>query len=179
MQMTRGWIEEGGEFVSEAKANLSASIGRLKNDMYNLKGKSTLAKRDVESILLWERHRKGMPLDPDDYEVLSNYITKFDKTKIWHEAFDKMESMTKEYYISLLRKGESLTKPPRINISTIHGSKGGEADNVVLVTDMAASTWEASNLMPDSEHRVWYVGATRTKHSLNIVMPRGRYYYQL
>lgn len=39
MQMTRGWIEEAGEFTVAAKNNLSASVGRWKNDVYNLKGK--------------------------------------------------------------------------------------------------------------------------------------------
>jgi len=36
MQMTRGWIEEGGEFVEDAYKNLKISIGRWKNDVYNL-----------------------------------------------------------------------------------------------------------------------------------------------
>lgn len=36
MQMTRGWIEEAGEFEEEAKNNLNASIGRWKNDLYGL-----------------------------------------------------------------------------------------------------------------------------------------------
>lgn len=36
MQMTRGWIEEAGEFEIEAKNNLFASIGRWKNEEYNL-----------------------------------------------------------------------------------------------------------------------------------------------
>lgn len=36
MQMTRGWIEEAGEFEEAAKNNLMASIGRWKNDVYNL-----------------------------------------------------------------------------------------------------------------------------------------------
>lgn len=39
MQMTRGWIEEAGEFEVEAKNNLNASIGRWKNDEYNLTAK--------------------------------------------------------------------------------------------------------------------------------------------
>lgn len=39
MQMTRGWIEEAGEFEEEATNNLAASIGRWKNDVYNLPGK--------------------------------------------------------------------------------------------------------------------------------------------
>lgn len=36
MEFTRGWIEEAGEFESAAKNNLAASIGRWKNDEYNL-----------------------------------------------------------------------------------------------------------------------------------------------
>lgn len=39
MQMTRGWIEEGGEVAEAAKANLKLSIGRWKNKDYGLKGK--------------------------------------------------------------------------------------------------------------------------------------------
>lgn len=39
MQMTRGFIEEAGEFELECKNNLQASIGRWKNDLYKLKGK--------------------------------------------------------------------------------------------------------------------------------------------
>lgn len=39
MQMTRGWIEEAGEVAEAAKENLALSIGRWKNDVYNLKGK--------------------------------------------------------------------------------------------------------------------------------------------
>lgn len=36
MQMTRGWIEEAGEFDEAAKTNLQASIGRWKNNEYGL-----------------------------------------------------------------------------------------------------------------------------------------------
>lgn len=36
MEFTRGWIEEAGEFEIAAKNNLAASIGRWKNDEYNL-----------------------------------------------------------------------------------------------------------------------------------------------
>lgn len=39
MQMTRGWIEEGGEIAEAAKANLWLSIGRWKNEEYHLKKK--------------------------------------------------------------------------------------------------------------------------------------------
>lgn len=36
VQMTRGWIEEAGEFEESAKDNLFISCGRWKNDVYNL-----------------------------------------------------------------------------------------------------------------------------------------------
>lgn len=39
IQMTRGWCEEVGEFHPKAKAMLQATIGRWKNDLYNLPGK--------------------------------------------------------------------------------------------------------------------------------------------
>lgn len=39
IQMTRGWIEEAGEISPKAKAMLQATIGRWKNDFYNLPGK--------------------------------------------------------------------------------------------------------------------------------------------
>jgi phage terminase large subunit len=39
MQMTRGWIEEGGEVAEAAKNNLWLSIGRWRNEEYQLKKK--------------------------------------------------------------------------------------------------------------------------------------------
>ncbi len=39
VQMTRGWCEEVGEFHPKAKAMLQATIGRWRNDEYNLPGK--------------------------------------------------------------------------------------------------------------------------------------------
>jgi len=39
MQMTRGWIEEAGEFEKSAKTNLNITVGRWLNDKYKLKGK--------------------------------------------------------------------------------------------------------------------------------------------
>lgn len=42
IQMTRGWIEEVGEIDKKAKDMLQATIGRWKNDVYNLQGKLLL-----------------------------------------------------------------------------------------------------------------------------------------
>ncbi len=42
MQFTRGWIEETGQIKDKAIVNLMASVGRWKNDEYNLKRKVLL-----------------------------------------------------------------------------------------------------------------------------------------
>ena len=52
---------------------------------------------------------------------------------------------------------------------TIHGAKGGEADNVMLLTDLSKKTDEAYWLNKDEERRVFYVGMTRAKQSLNVI----------
>jgi len=90
---------------------------------------------------------------------------------IWHEAMDKIPETDRAYIIAMLRRGEKFNAEPRITVSTIHGSKGGEADNVVLFTDLspAADTQMRNN--PDDMHRVFYVGVTRTKNNLYIVEP--------
>lgn len=62
MQMTRGWIEEAGEFTVAAKNNLSASVGRWKNDVYNLKGKVLQTCNPSKNYLYsdyYKKHRDG------------------------------------------------------------------------------------------------------------------------
>jgi DNA helicase-2/ATP-dependent DNA helicase PcrA len=83
----------------------------------------------------------------------------------------------REYLRSCLRNGEKFSNKPRISISTIHQSKGGEADNVVLTTDMGRLSWENSHT--DEENRVWYVALTRAKENLFVVRPRNLMHYQL
>ena len=90
---------------------------------------------------------------------------------IWHEAFDRVGVQEREYLISCLRKEEKITSP-RIKLSTIHAAKGGECDNVVLLTDVANSTWKELGKNPENENRTFYVAVTRTKQNLHVVMPR-------
>lgn len=92
--------------------------------------------------------------------------------KVWHEALDRIPDGEREYFLSALRRGEKLLKEPRIKISTIHGVKGGEADNVCIITDMAQRTFNEYHKSPDPEHRCWYVAVTRARESLYIVQPK-------
>jgi len=99
--------------------------------------------------------------------------------KSWDIALDKLSMQEREYFLTALRRGEKFLADPRIKISTIHGAKGGEAENVVIQTDMAWRTWNEFEKMPDDEHRVWYVAVTRAKERLVIVTPQTTQCYDI
>lgn len=120
---------------------------------------------------------------PDDKQLdlidLVNWTGLINDREIWHEALDKISPEDREYYIAARRRNESLVGEPRIRVSTIHGAKGGEADHVVLFTDMSARTFRGMSENYDDEVRVFYVGITRARETLHVVQPRTQYYFTL
>jgi DNA helicase-2/ATP-dependent DNA helicase PcrA len=114
--------------------------------------------------------------EADKNEPLSIYDLRRDygllTDKIWHFALDRLSDEERIYFLTALKNGEKLTKEPRIKISTIHSVKGGEADNVIICTDMASRTWQEYQTNEDDEARVWYVAVTRAKKNLFILSPR-------
>lgn len=102
MQMTRGWIEEGGEVPENAKSNLWLSIGRWKNEEYNLKKKMLVTanpkkgwmKRDFVdpyakgALAPARRYIQAFPTDnpylPADYvDTLRNERDKVRRQRLW------------------------------------------------------------------------------------------------
>ena len=95
----------------------------------------------------------------------------YDKNIPWYDEFtsDYEECL---YIREMLSNGEQLRKNPRVKLSTIHSAKGGEADNVLLILDNTKTIRDAlekNSDKQDEEHRVWYVGVTRTKQNLYIM----------
>ena len=76
------------------------------------------------------------------------------------------------YYLQALDVTGQLDTKPRINLSTIHKSKGGECDNVILVTDLSRANQDEMEVDSDDTNRVFYVGVTRAKQSLHIINPQ-------
>jgi DNA helicase II / ATP-dependent DNA helicase PcrA len=174
---------------------------------YECQGMSPRKSEALLAIRSWEKLRKGEFIQADQLKLVYAHMSKrmvdhghlslktltedmvnmdllHDKyglqTKaIWHTALDRISDEEKEYFLAALRQGESLTGDPRISISTIHGSKGGEADNVLLITDMSPKTYVGYQENQDDELRVFYVAATRTKKNLHIITPRTQRYFDL
>jgi len=69
-----------------------------------------------------------------------------------------------EYYDRVVANGYELEAEKVPIITTIHGSKGREAEGVVVMSEMGSRCWED----PDTEHRVAYVAATRTRGDVTI-----------
>ena len=93
-------------------------------------------------------------------------------TDVWYKAFAGLDPMTENYIRNMLANKEKISQTPRITLSTIHGAKGGEADNVLLLPDITKSAADQNDVEPDELHRLFYVAVTRAKKSLHILEPR-------
>ena len=156
---------------------------------YLVNNRSSLESEETRAITSWEKLRKGNSISVYDAKNLIQFLNVKIKLKPqnlhaiedlgfpeevrqydWMRMLKGIAPDEREYLRSCLRNGEKFNDKPRINISTIHQSKGCEADNLVLLTDMNSMSWK--NLGNDEENRVWYVAITRAKENLFIVRPR-------
>lgn len=65
-----------------------------------------------------------------------------------------------------------IVNEPQISLTTYHGSKGRQADHVILMTDCYRRAYEYAMRHPDDERRVSYVGVTRAREKLTIIAPK-------
>ena len=137
-----------------------------------------------------EGHRRGfgarskplLGIPSDGFVSMSEAQDKFgliqNGSSRWHQALSRIDLDTKNYVLNALRRKDNV-RNPRIKVSTIHSMKGGEADNIVLVPDLSYAAHKSYQRDPAIEHRVFYVGATRAKKSLHVIMPQTRWSYDI
>lgn len=146
------------------------------NVPYTIDGETITTDKDFEAIAEWEHIRRAGGMSKKQ-EYMFSRIRKpgTDISQPWYEVFDW--TTEKILYTRDRIANKQIKAVPKINISTIHKVKGGEVDNVILLTDVARKTALTLDLMPDSEHRVFYVGITRAKKSVTIVKPQTNRFY--
>ena len=169
--------------------------------LFERNGVPSLSPQIAASVVAWERLRQGQQIigeqvatiyryldtsavarghktfrsgDPTALYTMDDLKTHFGLLTdvIWHEALVKISEETREYLIALLRRKTKLSQRPRIRLSTIHGAKGGEADHVLLLMDLSPKFAKEYARNPDNVHRLFYVGITRAKQSLHLVLPK-------
>ena len=161
----------------------------------------SIAPNALKAVIDWERLRKGLSLGLLDVQNLYKYlgttalarghrnfkgdvdVLEYDlpalskhygllTDAVWHEALTKISEEKREYLRAILRRGHKLSEFNRIKLSTIHGAKGGEADNVVVLMDLSPKFAKDYAIDSDSVNRLLYVAITRTKKTLHLVMPK-------
>ena len=154
---------------------------------FQIKGRKSFKATLFRSILNYTRWQKGellslsevkdiiectgMDFTPTEEKMYDLADLTYDKTVNWFDVFvgDYEECL---YIRKILSSGEKLSKDARVQLSTIHSAKGGEATNVLLILDNTKTIREAvdkSLEKEDEENRVWYVGVTRTSQNLYIM----------
>jgi len=139
---------------------------------------------DCANLLKFIKVRNPKSLDILDFdvsithEVLKKHFPDLPEGH-WYDVFNLLSVKEISYIRAMLRRGEKITKQPRIRLSTIHAAKGGEATNVVLLTDITNRVYKTYQNNPDDENRVFYVGLTRTKENLYLIEPKTTRCFQL
>lgn len=84
----------------------------------------------------------------------------------WRDVVD-VPPQYMHYYESV-----DMEREPTVVVSTIHAAKGKEAERVILLTDQTPRVMESMNTISgaDDEHRCMYVGVTRTKSRLDVIL---------
>ena len=173
---------KGFYFENKFKKSFEKDIQEAAIDWHQLLKGQFLNYKQLENIAKYmgpgHWHKKKMKgMVKESYYKIDQLIKDYGlqvKTD-WFHAFDDCSTNRKEYIRAMRRNGESLKDNPRIHLSTIHSVKGGEKQNVVLLTDLTHNTNKAYEKNPDDENRLFYVGATRAKENLHIIQPKDDY----
>jgi superfamily I DNA/RNA helicase len=81
----------------------------------------------------------------------------------------KVKPSTQQILLSSIRTSNIYSDPKLVEISTIHGAKGREADNVILIDSVPKGLREY--LIEEDEKRVLYTAITRAKNTFTMVPP--------
>lgn len=175
---------EGVVYEMAGKSSIDPDMVRAAASWEDLRKGNPVTLGEVRSMYKFISANKGIKRgfktlpkygDNDDEPVVMNDLLQtggllVDPHLIWHDALDRLPQNEMSYMLAARRRGERLRGgKARVKLSTIHSAKGGEADHVVLMKEMAKRTHEEMFLQPDDERRVFYVGVTRTKQRLTMV----------
>lgn len=85
----------------------------------------------------------------------------------------KVSAEEKSYFRKLLNRygRPGLSEEPKLVVSTIHAVKGLEAERVIISLELTRLPYENLMRHGDEEHRVFYVGVTRARKEIGLLLP--------
>lgn len=142
--------------------------------VYTDKGNSSVSEKVVQAIRAYEYFRKnGTFAEKEDALLLTQLVIDPTNYKLpWYENFG-LDIEELNYYRDLVASKADLLDR-RFLVSTIHGVKGGEADNVVMLLDLTKNIETNFYTHRDSELRCFYVGCTRARKRVHLVASKSR-----
>ena len=151
-------------FLHKAKTFL-----REHAEVFLYKQKPSYDEKQTQAIKVFERARKSINRITESDKMLLKLHLKgsLNLNKCWYQVLN-FDNDTMAYYKDLIKYKTDLNDR-RITVSTIHGVKGGEADNVILFLDITQAVCDNMFRNPDSEFRCLYVACTRAKKHLHII----------
>ena len=177
------------------------------NIRFDAKQHDLLSEDMLKAYRSWIRLNKGASIDTKEAENLYKFFTvkggQVARGFASGKTFQSLNSVTLEElkaehgllvtgswellnfpdaskeYIRTILKSEDLMKDARIKLSTIHGVKGEEAENVVLFTDLERIIYDSALKDSDPEHRTFFVGITRAKEKIFITNQGHEYQYNI
>lgn len=147
---------------------------------YTLKDVKTIKETELNLIRMYEDVRSNRIMTNRQKLYLDDIlIENYSLNNPWYSSFN-WEYHKIMHYRDYFAKKRDVNKFD-INVSTIHSIKGRESDNVVLIMNITKSIYENLQKNPNSEHRVFYVGATRAKKVLFLIFLEGlsKYEYKI
>ena len=160
-------MERGIYFEYKERKSFSAKLWKAIRDFSRWTSGAQLTAPEIKDIFDYTGHE----FEGEEHLSYDCEYFGIDANDTWYELFNADPEQVL-YIRQMLSNKEKLSEEARVKLSTIHSAKGGEADNVLLILDNTEKIREAIEKSPekaDEEHRVWYVGVTRTKQSLYIM----------
>jgi superfamily I DNA/RNA helicase len=150
-----------------------ADMLRKRARVFTVKDLPSFDTKQLDAIAAFENARKrGKMTEVEEVKLKLHLKGAPDLSRPWFDNVN-FPNDTIAYYRDLIRTKAHLSDT-KLHVNTIHGVKGGEADNVVLMLDFTKAVRNNIERNPDAELRCLYVALTRAKKNLHIVHSSSR-----
>jgi len=137
------------------------------------------AKAECRRMVEQKPYRSVISGDLRSLGFTNDFFAYFKPENILHPF--KMSIDEKAYFTRVIQKyGTSVLEgEPKVILSTLHGVKGRECEVSIINLNLTRKTYAGLMANPDDEHRLFYVGVTRSRNKVILLEPEDYQSYRL